>query len=674
MYLRARKPIFILLATLVLMTLAVACTTLSMSSSQPVLPGAQESTPEPTSTSEPATVILGSGIRHLSPELWSLLYQQLAGTTVPERVSVLIIENAADTTQSLSDYITAAGGSSSGNMIWELPSSLLPSLVLRPDVSKMWLQTTRTTRDVSTDPYPTLGLNDTLDDVAEAYAADVPAEQAVLYAFVSKDGRVLVKVTASGATTETAIRTWLTTHNIFLHPQTQSGARDTLYIKVVLPVAQILPLAQAFPSTPMQADGLPGPGITLSRDHWDDDVVEIAHAPVDWWSTPLVSEGPIGAAGCPTSPLGGVSTWKTDLASRQTLHGVVPWHSAGIDGTGVKVGIIDWGFYGYGDSPSLCNLTTTTDKTTVGGTYNAFCQDIGEATLPDSYLVFGSDCEPNIARFIGVDHGVNIAELVVDMAPGVELFLAQANSPRQVKAAADWLVAQGVDVIVHASGWLFDGKGDGTSPLLRTNAPAVPSVRNSHSAYRYYPGVLNTVDEIIKGTGGVAPTPGAPLTPDNGPIWINAAGNQQHLTMYTKDVSLAGNGDFAGYMVFHPLAVTPYGKTCQRIPQNALHLYSSSLRWGDAWPTATNDLDFIIAPLGTNPTSAQLDDVHVSTSVMPQLPREYAVRRAAYNNFTNNNSDVCLFHRQPGGKRSHPSHLGSVSNIGRRRAILRDRA
>ena len=102
---------------------------------------------------------------------------------------MLIVENGATVTQSLSDYITAAGGSSSGNMIWEVPSSLLPSLVLRPDVSKMWLQTTRTTRDVSTDPYPTLGLNDTLDDVAEAYAADVPAEQAALYALRERENK-----------------------------------------------------------------------------------------------------------------------------------------------------------------------------------------------------------------------------------------------------------------------------------------------------------------------------------------------------------------------------------------------------------------------------------------------------------------------------------------------------
>ena len=94
MHLKARKPIFIPLAIL-LLTLAVGCTALSISSSQPMLPGAQEGTPEPTSIPEPAATVvsLGSGTRYLSPELWSLLYQQLAGTTVPERVSVLIIEN-----------------------------------------------------------------------------------------------------------------------------------------------------------------------------------------------------------------------------------------------------------------------------------------------------------------------------------------------------------------------------------------------------------------------------------------------------------------------------------------------------------------------------------------------------------------------------------------------------
>ena len=298
MHLQARKPIFIFLTALLLMAMASACTTRSISGSQTSFPGAQLSTPEPTSI-QLSTVDLGFGTEYLSPELWGLLYQQIAGATVPERVSVLILENKVEPTVSLSDYITAAGGSSSGDRLWEVPTSLLQSLVLRPDVARMWLQTNRTTGHVSTDPYPTLGLNDALDDVVEAHAAGVPAEQAALYDFFAKDGRIMVVVTAPDVATETAVRAWMTTRNIFLHPQTLSGARDTLYITVVLPVDQILPLAQAYPSATLEGEALLSHRLTLSREHWDAEILEASISPVDWWSTAPGSDGPSGASTIP---------------------------------------------------------------------------------------------------------------------------------------------------------------------------------------------------------------------------------------------------------------------------------------------------------------------------------------------------------------------------------------
>ena len=650
MHLQARKPILAFLLALLLIALA-ACTALSF----PVLPEAQENTQDETPTPPSATVELGPETQHLSPELWGLLYRQADGTTVPDRVSVMILGTEAETTQSLSDYITVAGGTSQGDRLWEVPSSLLQSLVLRSDVSSMWLQTTRTAGHVSTDPYPALGLDDTLDDVVEANAAGVPSEQAALYAFLAKDGQILVDVTSPDTATETAIRTWLTARNIFLHPQTQSGARDTLYIMVVLPVGQILPLAQAFPSARLKAEALLSPGITLSRLHWHADVAAAEIDAVDWWVTPLESDGPTGTSdtpgppetphGCPDSPLGGVTYWKTDLAERQTLHGVGPWHTVGIDGEGVKVGIIDWGFYGFDAVPGLCNLRTTTDSTTVG-THNAFCQDVQQSIWPSSLLIRGSICQPSVMWIDPMDHGTNIAELIVDMAPGVELFMAQANSPRQVKVAADWLVAQGVDVIVHAGGWLYDGKGDGTSPLTEANSPPASQNQGPHSPYRYHPSPINTVDEITRGTAEtprVPPLVGAVPEPDNGPVWINAAGNQEHLTMYTRDVELLTMGTYKGFMIFDPDAGDDRRKACQPIVQTRMHTYANSLRWGDTWPTATHDIDFIIAPESRAPIGIDtvLYPPFLSTAIATQGDRAHAVRRGSYANPAG--IDACLY-------------------------------
>ena len=128
------KMTFILMLVLVLTGMATASAVMAYSTTQ-------------KDAQTTSTIALGSGTEYLSPELWGLMYKQLAGETVPERVRVLIVPNLVSVTPSLSDFITAAGGTSEGNMIWEVPSSLLQSLVLRSDVARMWLQTTRTTRE-----------------------------------------------------------------------------------------------------------------------------------------------------------------------------------------------------------------------------------------------------------------------------------------------------------------------------------------------------------------------------------------------------------------------------------------------------------------------------------------------------------------------------------------------
>ena len=45
-----------------------------------------------------STIALGSGTEYLSPELWGLMYKQLAVETVPERVRVLIVPNLVSVT------------------------------------------------------------------------------------------------------------------------------------------------------------------------------------------------------------------------------------------------------------------------------------------------------------------------------------------------------------------------------------------------------------------------------------------------------------------------------------------------------------------------------------------------------------------------------------------------
>jgi len=254
-------------------------------------------------------------------------------------------------------------------------------------------------------------------------------------------------------------------------------------------------------------------------------------------------------------------------------------------------------------------------------------------------------CEPEIGLHIplvgwniggrDVDHGVSVAELVDDMAPNAKLYYAQANSPRQVYRAAWWLNKKGVDVIVHASGWPYDGSGNGDSPLdvLSTHtSDARANNTDEHSADRYHPSPLSTVDAFV--------------TSSSGPIWVNAAGNMEQLTMKIDDPDLlGGTGTFANYLVLndgYTDATDPDGRlrTCQEVPKKGKSVYMYSLRWADSWPVATKNLDFFVATPGMN-TESKYVNPFAKSSEKEQLDRRFAVRTVIKNS-VDREDDHCL--------------------------------
>jgi subtilisin family serine protease len=120
--------------------------------------------------------------------------------------------------------------------------------------------------------------------------------------------------------------------------------------------------------------------------------------------------------------------------------GADKWQEAGISGAGVKVGLIDSGFGGY------TNLLGTELPEQV--TTRSF--EDGMAEVGDTDIVHGAAC----------------AEVIHDVAPGAELFLAAANSQAETMEAIKWLESQGVQVISMSKTW-FAGAMDGTSDLDR---------------------------------------------------------------------------------------------------------------------------------------------------------------------------------------------------------------
>jgi hypothetical protein len=126
------------------------------------------------------------------------------------------------------------------------------------------------------------------------------------------------------------------------------------------------------------------------------------------------------------------------------VHGASPWQAAGYLGAGIRVGIIDGGFTG------MAALLGTE----LPGSVHARCYTgVGQVT---SAL---SACEAE-----GIDHGTAVAETIVDMAPGVSLYVANPFSLLDYQRTVTWMAQNGVKVINASLATAYEGPGDGTDP------------------------------------------------------------------------------------------------------------------------------------------------------------------------------------------------------------------
>lgn len=120
------------------------------------------------------------------------------------------------------------------------------------------------------------------------------------------------------------------------------------------------------------------------------------------------------------------------------------WHTAGITGAGVKVGIVDFFDLSLWNPAEHGPLPDASHRMCLDTSGSGFCPSSG---VP------------------GEEHGVAVAEVVRDMAPDVELFLATVGTASDLRAAVDWFADHGVTIITRSLGAAYDGPGDGTGPL-----------------------------------------------------------------------------------------------------------------------------------------------------------------------------------------------------------------
>jgi subtilisin family serine protease len=204
--------------------------------------------------------------------------------------------------------------------------------------------------------------------------------------------------------------------------------------------------------------------------------------------------------------------------------GASAWHAAGAVGSGIKVGVIDVGFTGYQTRQAQGDLP-------------------GSLTVVD---FCGGQVTP-----AGGEHGTAVAEIVYEMAPGIQLFLLCIGTEVQLGQAKEYAKANGLSILVMSMSWFNTSRGDGSGGPSSPNA----TVADARA---------------------------------NGILWVNSAGNraQQH---YSATFSDTDNNDF------HNFASNDNGQTIPLGPGQTTCVF---LRW-DNWPTSNQDFDLLLTVSAT---------------------------------------------------------------------------
>lgn len=120
----------------------------------------------------------------------------------------------------------------------------------------------------------------------------------------------------------------------------------------------------------------------------------------------------------------------------------------GIDGTGQTVAVLDLGFGGLDASIAQGELDTI---------------DRMETRSFDAQ--YGFEGRDNLG--VPTQHGVRMAEIIHDVAPGARLVLVNYHTGDEFVQAVRWITANGIPIVSHSNSFLF-GPYDGAGVLART--------------------------------------------------------------------------------------------------------------------------------------------------------------------------------------------------------------
>ena len=118
------------------------------------------------------------------------------------------------------------------------------------------------------------------------------------------------------------------------------------------------------------------------------------------------------------------------------------WQAAGITGAGVKVGIVD-----FFDQAAWSSAENAGEVPSPSG---VFCR------------IGGMACDVWASN---ATHGEGVAEIIHEMAPDAQIYLATAVTASDLQAVVNYFASQGVRILSRSLTAQYDGKGDGTGPI-----------------------------------------------------------------------------------------------------------------------------------------------------------------------------------------------------------------
>jgi hypothetical protein len=327
---------------------------------------------------------------------------------------------------------------------------------------------------------------------------------------------------------------------------------------------------------------------------------------------------------------GFTNTGSVESQGDALLQAVAARSQFGVDGTGIRVGVISNGIGGIfatgctscGPTTAIPSPITSGDLPSATGTRNStgVLTSVSGGIIAQSFPSSSPNLEPpatDTASGVGSE-GTAMLEIVHDLAPGATLYFANASDGASLsfEQAVNYL-ATNTDVVVDDLGF-FDTPFDGTSVVSTNTATALNT--DSNPIRGYFTAVDNFAQDHYEGQ-----------YVDSGVDGTSITGEAGHLHIFQAVANITTDNGGFGPSIADPLEV----------PANSI--VRVFLAWNDPNGASTNDYDLFLVPLNCpNGFSATLplppctiSGAPVGLSTDSQTGTQKPTELALYQNSTN---------------------------------------